>query len=119
MEGLAAEAQRLDACKVVGRILLVACSATARTASPAAILWPSSRTRIKDIPPSSMSTSIREAPASKAFSTSSFTALAGRSMTSPAAILCATSAGNRRTLPPATPYSAVPSTRAGGRGSRR
>jgi len=38
------------------------------------------------IPPRSTSTSTREASASRLFSTSSFTALAGRSTTSPAAI---------------------------------
>jgi hypothetical protein len=52
------------------------------------------------MPPPSISTSTRVAPASRAFSTNSFAADAGRSITSPAAILCATSGGNTRTLPP-------------------
>ena len=47
---------------------------------------PSSLTRIRLFPPSSISTRIARAPASSAFSTSSFTTEAGRSTTSPAAI---------------------------------
>ena len=47
---------------------------------------PSSRTRISPQPPRSSSTSMREAPASREFSTSSLTTEAGRSITSPAAI---------------------------------
>ncbi len=43
-------------------------------------------TRIKPKPPRSSSTSMRRAPASSAFSTSSLTTEAGRSITSPAAI---------------------------------
>ena len=47
---------------------------------------PSSLTRIKVLPPCAISTVIRRAPASIAFSTNSLTAEAGRSTTSPAAI---------------------------------
>ena len=43
--------------------------------------------RINEIPPSFISITIAPAPASIAFSASSFTIEAGRSMTSPAAIL--------------------------------
>ncbi len=48
---------------------------------------PSSVTRIHLPPPSSRATSTRPAPASRAFSISSLTTDAGRSITSPAAIL--------------------------------
>src|SRR3712207_2130175 len=54
---------------------------------------------MSEIPPPSVSTSTREAPASKEFSISSLTAEAGRSMTSPAAIRCATSGARNRTRP--------------------
>jgi hypothetical protein len=81
------------------RILLVACSVTARPASSGDIPEPSSLTRIREIPPSSISTSILLAPASREFSINSLTAEAGRSMTSPAAILCATSGESTRTSP--------------------
>src|SRR6056297_471999 len=47
---------------------------------------PSSVTRISVLPPSACATSMRVAPASSAFSTSSLTAEAGRSTTSPAAM---------------------------------
>ncbi len=47
---------------------------------------PSSDTRISDSPPPAVTISTRDAPASSAFSTSSLTTLAGRSITSPAAI---------------------------------
>ena len=51
---------------------------------------PLSATRISSPPPCSTVTSIRVAPASTEFSSSSFTTLAGRSITSPAAILLTT-----------------------------
>ena len=47
---------------------------------------PSSVTSMRSMPPPSSATAIRVAPASSAFSTSSFTAAAGRSITSPAAM---------------------------------
>src|ERR1700731_1955133 len=48
--------------------------------------WPSSTTSIRPWPAASIRTSIRDAPASIAFSASSLTTAAGRSTTSPAAI---------------------------------
>ena len=71
-------------------ILLVACGATASGNSSAAIPQPLSTTRTSSMPPCPTVTSIRVAPASTAFSSSSFTTLAGRSITSPAAILLTT-----------------------------
>ena len=67
-------------------ILLVACRARARLRSEASMPAPSSETRISPQPPRSSSTSMRRAPASRAFSTNSLTTEAGRSITSPAAI---------------------------------
>src|SRR5574341_190113 len=57
---------------------------------------PSSLTRMDSIPPPVISTLTRVAPASSAFSTSSLTMEAGRSMTSPAAMRAATSGGRTR-----------------------
>src|SRR5580692_8442232 len=57
---------------------------------------PSSITRISLLPPDSVSMRIERAPASKAFSSNSFTTDAGRSTTSPAAILLATVSGSMR-----------------------
>src|SRR5438270_11525306 len=57
---------------------------------------PSSVTRTRLRPPAWISTVIRVAPASREFSTSSLTTLAGRSTTSPAAIWFATCSGKRR-----------------------
>ena len=68
-------------------ILLVACAEKANAISSAVIPLPSSLMRISFLPPSSTSTLIRIAPASRLFSNNSFTTLAGRSTTSPAAIL--------------------------------
>ncbi len=72
-------------------ILLVACRAKARDASSRLIPHPSSDTEIISSPPPATSTRTARAPASIEFSTSSFTTEAGRSTTSPAAILSATS----------------------------
>ncbi|MCM1297576.1 MAG: hypothetical protein NC311_18720 [Muribaculaceae bacterium] len=47
-------------------------------------------TRMRDMPPFCSSTTTADAPASMAFSINSFTTLAGRSTTSPAAIRSAT-----------------------------
>ena len=58
-------------------ILLVACRDNASGRSAGSMPQPSSVTRIKVFPPSAIATSIRPAPASIAFSTSSLTALAG------------------------------------------
>ena len=67
-------------------ILLVAWRASASGNSPDSMPAPSSRTRKLPIPPRSTSTVMCRAPASSAFSISSFATDAGRSMTSPAAI---------------------------------
>ena len=64
--------------------------ATASGSSSAAMPQPSSATRISSPPPCSTVTSIRRAPASTEFSSSSLSTLAGRSITSPAAILFTT-----------------------------
>src|SRR6185437_13663308 len=76
--------------------LLVAWRARASGNSWAGIPRPLSLTRISWRPPSATSTSIRVAPASREFSTSSFTTDAGRSTTSPAAICAVTSADKGR-----------------------
>src|SRR3954468_20975454 len=57
---------------------------------------PSSVTAISERPPSRTTTSMRVAPASRAFSTSSLTAAAGRSTTSPAAMRLTRVSGRRR-----------------------
>ena len=67
-------------------VLEVAWRASARGSACASIPQPSSSTRIRVRPPWAIATSTRDAPASSAFSTSSFTAEAGRSITSPAAM---------------------------------
>ena len=59
---------------------------TASSNSCAGIPLPSSVTRIRESPPPAVAISMRLAPASTAFSSSSLTTLAGRSITSPAAI---------------------------------
>ena len=69
------------------RILLVAWRRMARCASSALMPLPLSVTRMKLVPPAMISTSMRVAPASIAFSMSSLMTDAGRSTTSPAAIL--------------------------------
>ena len=66
--------------------LEVACRSSANRMPSGLMPWPSSSMRISALPPSRRVTEIRLAPASMAFSTSSFTTLAGRSTTSPAAI---------------------------------
>ena len=75
----------------------VACRSTRQrqlVASP--MPQPSSSTRISPRPPASTATAIRDAPASIAFSTSSFTTDAGRSTTSPAAMRLTRCSGRRR-----------------------
>ena len=69
------------------RILLVECLKKASGTSSFGIPTPLSAIRIREIPPSLISTVTAVAFASIAFSTSSFTIDAGRSITSPAAIL--------------------------------
>ncbi len=78
------------------RSLLVAWRSKASTASAAGIPAPLSTTRTSRRPPSRTSTRISSAPASRLFSTSSLTAEAGRSTTSPAAMRLATSGGRTR-----------------------
>ena len=68
-------------------ILLVAWRQMERQASSIFIPIPLSVTLMKDLPPFWISTSILVAPASIEFSTNSLTQEAGRSTTSPAAIL--------------------------------
>src|SRR5204863_5470005 len=80
-------------------ILLVAWRSIASRASSGSMPWPSSSTRISFLPPSSTAMTMRRAPASSAFSTSSLTTEAGRSTTSPAAIWLARSGGSRWILP--------------------
>ena len=75
------------------RIFEVACLSSERRASSFVIPQPSSRTETSLRPPCAMETLMLAAPASTAFSTSSFTTDAGRSTTSPAAILFATCRG--------------------------
>jgi hypothetical protein len=94
-------------------IFEVAWRATARGSSAAAMPSPSSLTRIRTSPPSSTSTSIRAAPASTAFSQSSFTTDAGRSTTSPAAMASATAGLSSRMglMSPAPRRPPAPATR--------
>ena len=75
-------------------ILLVACRRRAKATSSCAIPSPLSVIRIDFNPASSISTTIWLAPASIEFSTNSLTTLAGRSITSPAAIWLAKTSGN-------------------------
>jgi hypothetical protein len=77
--------------------LLVAWRSSASRASPGVIPQPSSATAIQSRPPPRSSTRTRLAPASSAFSTSSFTTEAGRSTTSPAAIWSISASSRRRT----------------------
>ena len=70
----------------IERILLVEKRSTARRTSSRLIPHPSSDTRISSRPPSRTSIDTLIAPASMAFSISSLTTEAGRSITSPAAM---------------------------------
>ena len=74
----------------------VAWRSSASAISAGVMPQPSSTTSIRSIPPPASATAIRVAPASIAFSTSSFSALAGRSTTSPAAIRLTRCSGRRR-----------------------
>ena len=76
-------------------ILDVAWRSSESRASSADMPEPSSRTRMRPIPPPSDSTAIDEAPASSAFSTNSLTADAGFSTTSPAAMRSMTEDSSR------------------------
>ena len=74
--------------------LLVAWRWKANSTWSTGMPWPSSVMRICWTPPPWISTVIWDAPASREFSTNSLTADAGRSTTSPAAILLARSGGS-------------------------
>jgi hypothetical protein len=97
--------------------LLVACRSKANSASSRNMPLPLSATRIKRRPP--LSTSMRRsvAPASSEFSISSFTTEAGRSTTSPAAILLATVSERTRILPMQLCYRSLTVAARLGRGS--
>ncbi len=81
------------------RILLVVCRRKIFSKSSGSMPVPLSLRRIKVFPESLRWSSMESASASRAFSRSSFTTEAGRSMTSPAAILEISSGVNRWTLP--------------------
>jgi len=68
------------------RIFEVACRRRLSLSSSGVIPDPLSRMRMRSLPAPASSISMRVAPASSEFSTSSLTAAAGRSSTSPAAI---------------------------------
>ena len=80
--------------------LLVACDAKASARSSGPMPQPSSLTRTRSTPPAASSTVSSRAPASSAFSTSSFTTDAGRSTTSPAAIWFFTCSASTRIVAP-------------------
>src|SRR5881392_2141992 len=77
-------------------ILLVAWRASASGSSSRAMPAPSSSTWMRRTPPSSSVTAIARAPASRPFSSSSFSTEAGRSTTSPAAIWLTSRSGRTR-----------------------
>ena len=74
----------------------VAWRSSASAMSAAVIPHPSSSTSSREIPPSTIRTEMRVEPASMAFSTSSLSAAAGLSTTSPAAIRFTSFSGRRR-----------------------
>ena len=81
------------------RSLLVAWARKDMATSSGSMPQPLSVTRMSFLPPSSSWISMRVAPASMEFSTSSLTTDAGRSITSPAAILFATRSGSSSIMP--------------------
>ena len=76
--------------------LEVQCRCTASSKPSGVMPLPSSVTTMRAMPPASRRTAMRRAPASIAFSTSSLTAAAGRSITSPAAMRLTTCSESRR-----------------------
>ena len=76
----------------------VACRSSASAIPSRSIPHPSSITSMPSSPPPASRTTIRPAPASIAFSTSSFNADAGRSTTSPAAMRLTSVSGRRRMM---------------------
>ena len=94
---LAAEAQRADAQEILV-VELGGGVALDRQREVACVMPPpSSVMPMRRLPPPSVKMSMRLAPASIAFSTSSFTTLAGRSTTSPAAMRLTICSGSWRT----------------------
>ncbi len=93
---------RVDMCSMssTSLILLVAWRSAAIMASSRGMPQPSSETLMRLRPPAVTTMSTRVAPASTAFSSNSLTTEAGRSTTSPAAILFATLADSRRIFEP-------------------
>ena len=86
----------MQSMSVAVRILLVACRSRQSKASSRLMPQPLSVTRIRLRPPALISTRICVLPASIEFSISSLQADAGRSTTSPAAILLATASAKIR-----------------------
>jgi hypothetical protein len=86
----------MEASPAESESLLVAWRSRLSKASSRDMPEPSSITRSSAAPPRRISTRISPAPASRLFSTSSFTALAGRSTTSPAATWLARISGRMR-----------------------
>ena len=82
--------------RVSSSSLEVQCRSTASARASALMPTPSSTTSIRVMPPPHSDTATRRARASRAFSTSSLTAAAGRSITSPAAIRLITRSDSRR-----------------------
>ena len=78
--------------------LLVQWRCTASSRQSADMPLPSSVTSMRSMPPPVSATAILVAPESSAFSTNSFTAAAGRSITSPAAMRLTSISGRRRTV---------------------
>src|SRR6516162_627457 len=89
----------MDNRSLTSESLLVAWRSKARRASSRIIPLPLSPSRISLRPPASISRRNSVAPASSEFSRSSLTTLAGRSTTSPAAILLATLSERMRMRP--------------------
>src|SRR5437867_7964665 len=89
----------IESRSLTSRSLLVAWRSKASIASSRDMPQPSSVMRIRRRPPLSTSMRKRIAPASSEFSRSSLTTEAGRSTTSPAAILFATWSGRTRMRP--------------------
>ena len=102
MEGIASPRKpsvEMRSMSSTSRIFDVAWRSRESRASSRFMPQPLSRTETSVRPPAVTLTSMRVAPASRAFSRSSFRTDAGRSTTSPAAILLATWLGRSRMCP--------------------
>ena len=100
-QSLAPKAKRGDVEEIAVRQFGRRMALDSRSRSSGLMPAPSSTTRISRRPPPSSMISIRVAPASSAFSTSSLTADAGRSTTSPAAMRSTRTGSSLRTaIPP-------------------